>query len=103
MHRLCDLCFAGCVMLKLVICLLAAGALAVGVLQLRQQRRELAYRCGRLTDQISVVQIKLWNQQLQIATATAPNAIEQTVGTYDLELVPSNPRLSPSDEHPDAE
>lgn len=90
-------------MLKLMTCLLAAAAIAVGILQLRSQHRELAHQCNKLTDQIEAVQIKLWNQQLQIAIATAPNAIEQTVGSYDLSLVPANPNLSAGDNHPDAE
>jgi len=33
----------------------------------------------------------LWNQQLQIAVYTAPNAITQTVSTHDLKMVPQAP------------
>jgi len=31
----------------------------------------------------------LWNQQLQVAIYTAPNAIERTVGTHKMALVPA--------------
>ncbi len=86
-------------MVKLLVCLVCAAVLAAGMLQLRQQRRELAYQCSRLHSQIVELQIELWNQQLEIATATAPDAIEQTVGRYNLSLVPSNPDLSAIDEH----
>jgi len=33
----------------------------------------------------------LWNQQLQIAVYTAPNAIQHTVSNHDLHLVPRSP------------
>ena len=80
-------------MLKLILCLLCGTALAAGILQLRQQRRDLAYQCGKLHAEIETLQIELWNQQLQIASATVPDAIEQTVGRYNLSLVPSNPDM----------
>ena len=91
-------------MLKLILCLLCIGVLAAGTLQLRQQNRDLAYQCGMLHADIEALQIELWNQQLEIATATVPDAIEQTVGRYNLSLVPSNPDLPiPEDEHNDPE
>ena len=75
-------------MLKLLICLLSATALAGVMLQLRQQRLELAYETADLHDQIRGQQSRLWNQQLSIAACTAPNAISQTVDTQGLKLVP---------------
>ena len=78
-------------MLKLLICVLSAAVLAALVLQLRQQRQELGHQNSRLHDQIKDQQAKLWNQQLQIATYTAPNAITQTVNTHDLKMVPQAP------------
>ncbi len=78
-------------MVKLLICLTGALALAVIMLQLRQQKLELSYQCTKLHNQIEVAQIKLWNQQLQVATYTTPAAIQQTVTQYDLTLVPSKP------------
>lgn len=75
---------------KLLVCIVCGLVLAVGVLQLRQQNRELAYECGKLHSEIKTLQVTLWNQQLQIATATAPNAIDSTVGMHNLELVPAN-------------
>ena len=78
-------------MLKLLLCVLSAAVLAALVLQLRQQRQELGYQNSRLHDQIKDQQSKLWNQQLQIAVYTAPNAITQTVTTHDLKMVPQAP------------
>ena len=78
-------------MLKLLLCVLSAAVLAALVLQLRQQRQELGYQNSRLHDQIKDQQSKLWNQQLQIAVYTAPNAITQTVSTHDLKMVPQAP------------
>ena len=89
-------------MLKLFLCSVCGAVLAAGILQLRQQKRELAYQCGKLHAQIEAPQIELWNQQLQIATATGPEAIEQTVGRYNLSLVPSNPACPVSEDN-DAE
>jgi hypothetical protein len=78
-------------MLKLLLCVLSAAVLAALVLQLRQQRQELGYQNSRLYDQIKDQQAKLWNQQLQIAICTAPNAITRTVDTHDLKMVPQAP------------
>ena len=78
-------------MLKLLLCVLSAAVLAALVLQLRQQRQELGYQNSRLHDEIKDKQAKLWNQQLQIAVYTAPNAITQTVSTHDLKMVPQAP------------
>ncbi|HLL87878.1 MAG TPA: hypothetical protein VK324_01110 [Tepidisphaeraceae bacterium] len=75
-------------MLKLLICLVSSFALAVVMLQLREQRRELGFQTNALHDEIEAHQAKLWNQQLQIAVYTAPNAIARTVGTHDLKMVP---------------
>jgi hypothetical protein len=78
-------------MLKLLICILGTAAIAALVLQLRQQRQELGYQNSRLHDQIRDQQARLWNQQLQIAVYTAPNAIRQTVSNHDLKMVPEAP------------
>ena len=78
-------------MVKLLLCVLSAAVLAALVLQLRQQRQELGYQNSRLHDQIKAQQSKLWNQQLQIAVFTAPNAITRTVDTHDLKMVPQAP------------
>jgi cell division protein FtsL len=76
-------------MSKLLICILCTAVLAAGTLQLRQHNRELAFQSSKIHSEIKALQVTLWNQQLQIATATGPNAIERTVGQYDLELVPA--------------
>ena len=78
-------------MLKLLLCILASGTVAVLVLELRQQRLELSYQTNRLHTQIEQSQAKLWNQQLQIAVYTAPNAITKTVGERKLKMVPQSP------------
>ena len=78
-------------MLKLLLCLSNAMLLAVVMLQLRQQKLELNHQANKLHNQIEAQQAKLWNQQLQIAVYTAPNAIEQTVGDHQLKLVPRSP------------
>jgi cell division protein FtsL len=78
-------------MVKMLLCLLSALALAMVVLQLRQQRLELNFKVNQLHRQIEDKQAHLWNQQLQIAVYTAPNAIQQTVSTHELQLVPRAP------------
>ena len=78
-------------MLKLLICLLSGLAISIALLQLRQQRLELSYQSNKLHSQIEHSQAKLWNQQLQIAVYTAPNAISKTVGEQKLNMVPEAP------------
>ena len=80
-------------MVKMLICLLSAMGLAVMTLQLRQQRLELNYKVSQLHRQVESRQAKLWNQQLQIAVFTAPNAIAHTVSNHDLKLVPRAPLM----------
>jgi cell division protein FtsL len=78
-------------MLKLLICLFATLAISIALLQLRQQRLELNYQANRLHNQIEDRQAKLWDQQLQVAVYTAPNAISRTVGQQKLDMVPQTP------------
>ena len=80
-------------MVKMLVCLVCAMGLAVMTLQLRQQRLELNYKISQLHRQIESHQAKLWNQQLQIAVYTAPNAIQQTVSNHDLHMVPRRPLM----------
>jgi hypothetical protein len=79
-------------MLKLILCLFSSVLLGVLMLQLRQQRLELNHQSNKLHNQIEAHQAKLWNQQLQIAVYTAPNAISHTVGAHELKLVPQSPQ-----------
>lgn len=76
-------------MIKLVLCLLCVMTVAVVTLQMRQQELELKHRAAMLQGKIEAQQPKLWSQQLQIATLTAPNAIRETVGN-ELDLVPEH-------------
>jgi hypothetical protein len=78
-------------MLKLLLCLLFCGTIRVLLLELRQQRLELNYQANKLHSEIEHSQSKLWNQQLQIAVYTAPNAISKTVGGQELKMVPQSP------------
>ena len=78
-------------MLKLALCLITSAVLAICLLQLRQQNLQLGHQCNELHGRIRAKQGKLWNQQLQIAVYTAPNAISQTVANHDLTLVPQTP------------
>ncbi len=75
-------------MLKLLLCLTSFVLIAAAILQLREQKRELGYQISKYHNQIESRQAKLWNQQLQIAICTAPNAITKTVTTQDLKLAP---------------
>jgi hypothetical protein len=77
--------------LKLTICLISSAVIAICLLQLRQQNLQLGHQCNELHGRIRAKQGKLWNQQLQIAVYTAPNAITQTVANHDLNLVPQTP------------
>jgi hypothetical protein len=86
-------------MLKLLLCIVCSTALAIAVLELRQQKMELLHQCSTLHSEMEEIQLKLWNQQLQIASATAPLTIRQTVQNYKLSLVPSNSDI-PQDEVP---
>jgi cell division protein FtsL len=78
-------------MIKLLICVFSTFALAVLMLQLREQRRELAYQANDLHNQIEQLQGELWNQQLQIAIYTAPNAIAQTVDAHKINMTWATP------------
>lgn len=78
-------------MLKLLLCLSTAMLLAILTLHLRQQKLELNHDVNELHNAIEAQQSKLWNQQLQIAVVTAPNAIAQTVHSQQLKMVPRSP------------
>ena len=78
-------------MLKLLLCLASVVVIAIVMLHLRQQRLELNHQANLLHNQIEAQQARLWNQQLQIAVYTAPNAISKTVGDHSLRLVPQAP------------
>jgi hypothetical protein len=78
-------------MLKLLICLLGAAAIALLLLQLRQQHLELSHQNAELQDQIRSHEARLWDQQVQIAIYTAPNAIQRTVDAHKLRLTPQSP------------
>jgi cell division protein FtsL len=78
-------------MIKLLISLVCGLVLGALMLQLRQQRLELNHEVNLLHGRIEAQQARLWNQQLQIAIYTAPNAISKTVGSHALKMVPRSP------------
>ncbi len=84
-------------MVKMLLCMFATMAIAIMVLQLRQQRLELNFKVNHLHRDIEAQQAHLWNQQVQIAIYTAPNAIQHTVDSQDLHLVP---RITPGQSTP---
>jgi hypothetical protein len=73
-------------MLKLLLCLLCGSATAVALLELREQRLNLAFETNKLHNQIEASQGQLWNQQLEIAVATAPDALAAAAKGKDLKL-----------------
>ena len=75
-------------MIKVIIGLLAALVLGLTILELRQQNLDLSHDCDQLHNQIEASQAKLWDQQLRIATLTGPVALEKTISSENLKLVP---------------
>ena len=60
-------------------------------LQLRHEHLVLSAEVSHLHNQIEQSQAMLWDQQVQIAVYTAPNAIAKTVGDRKLDMVPTAP------------
>jgi hypothetical protein len=77
-------------MLKLLLCLLCGSATAVAMLELREQRLNLTFETNKLHNQIESSQSVLWNQQLSIAVATAPNSLAAAARGKDLKLGGAN-------------
>jgi hypothetical protein len=82
-------------MLKLLLCILCGSATAMVLLQLRQQRLSLDYQANKLHNQIEASQAQLWNEQLSIAVATAPNAVSATAKGQNLNLSAGKPPVVP--------
>ncbi len=78
-------------MVKLLLCIFSAIAIALSMHHLQHQKMVLNYRTNQAHKSLQNLQIELWNQQLQVAIYTAPNAIERTVGSHKIELKPANP------------
>jgi cell division protein FtsL len=74
----------------MLLCLLCGSATAVALLELRQQRLDLTFQTNKLHNQIEASQMQLWNQQLSIAVATAPNALAAAAKGKDLKLAAGN-------------
>ncbi|MGD1276644.1 MAG: hypothetical protein ABR964_05405 [Tepidisphaeraceae bacterium] len=78
-------------MAKILLCLMGGLATAVVLLQLRQEHLNLTFQTNELHNQIQATQAQLWNQQLNIAVCTAPNAIAANLKGQDLKL--ANPTV----------
>lgn len=78
-------------MIKLLLCMICGFAIAIAMLQMRQQQLELKHKAAMLQAQVQSRQSRLWQQQLQIAIYTAPNAVAKMVGGHDLDLKPEAP------------
>ncbi len=89
-------------MLKLLLCIVAAVVISGSLLHLKHQRMEINYKTNQAHKRLQNLQIELWNQQLQVAIYTAPNAIENTVGSHNLDLVPASPMQTGATEKPTA-
>ena len=79
------------IMLKLLLCLTSAFLIAGVLLHLRHERMEINYRINQAHRRLQDLQVELWNQQLQMAIATAPAAVEKAVGRYRMNLIPATP------------
>ncbi|MBC7785057.1 MAG: hypothetical protein H7144_14565 [Burkholderiales bacterium] len=92
-------------MLKLLLCIFSAVVISGALLHLKHQKMELSYKTNQAHRRLQNLQIELWNQQLQVAIYTAPNAIERTVGSHKLGLVPTHrpAGASPAEHASDAE
>ncbi|MDB5326194.1 MAG: hypothetical protein JWM57_1763 [Phycisphaerales bacterium] len=78
-------------MLKLLLCLVGAFAIAAVLLHLRHEKMEINYRINQAHRRLQTLQTELWNQQLQMAIATSPAAVQKTVGEHRLNLIPASP------------
>jgi hypothetical protein len=74
---------------KLLLSIFFSVILAAVMLQLRQEYLHLNFETSRLHEQIEDHQAKLWSQQLQIAEATAPNAIAAKIKQDNIEVTPA--------------
>ena len=77
-------------MLRLLLTLLCGLATAAALLGLRQTRLELQHECNAVHDEMLHVQAELWRQQVQIAAATAPAALEMALANGTLRVAPDD-------------
>ncbi len=83
-------------MIKLLLCLTAAVAVAVCLVQLRQQRLDLSHEKSQLHAAVEARQAALWDQQVRLAAVTAPPAIGRSAGSHHLTLIPVKPTAAPA-------
>jgi cell division protein FtsL len=82
-------------MLKLLLCLFCGTATAVAMLELREQHLNLTFQTDKLHNQLEASQAQLWNQQLSIAVATAPDAVAAAAKGQDLKLTAGRAPMGP--------
>lgn len=85
-------------MVRLLLCLLVGAGIGLTLLMIRQQRLELQYQSNQVHDQMLEKQRELWRQQVQIAAATAPAALETVLANHQLEMEPDDPAEGLPDE-----
>ena len=85
-------------MVRLLLCIVVGAGIGLTLLMLRQQRLELQYEANQLHDRMLEMQRQLWRQQVQIAAATAPEALETVLASHRLDTQPENASHSLPDE-----
>lgn len=85
-------------MVRLLLCLLVGAGIGITLLMIRQQRLELQYESNEIHDEMLDTQRQLWRQQVQIAAATAPAALESVLAHHQFETEPTNPTQELPDE-----
>ena len=69
-------------MIRLLLCLLVLGSSSAVLLVLRQQRNAIRHECDVIHSEMIDVQRDLWQQQTQVAVATAPAALDATLAAH---------------------
>lgn len=77
-------------MVRILLCLLVGAGIGITLLMIRQQRLELQYEANELHDRMLETQRQLWRQQVQIAAATAPAALETVLANHAFETEPED-------------
>lgn len=81
-------------MVRLILCLIMASATACGLLLLRQQRLQLRHECNVLHGRILDTQRVLWRQQVRVAGATGPAALDQVLQRQEEARLQTEARLA---------
>lgn len=77
-------------MVRILLCLLVGVGIGITLLMIRQQRLELQYESNKIHDEMLDTQRQLWRQQVQIAAATAPAALDTVLANHEFETEPED-------------